>query len=64
MDQLALVVPDGLEVEAGEAVTLLGRDGDERVGAEELGRLAGTIGYEIVCGLRHRPGRGERAWSS
>jgi alanine racemase len=55
MDQLAAVVdPD---VAVGDEVVLLGRQGDARIGPEELGRLAGTIGYEICC----RAGRrGER----
>ena len=60
MDALAATIPDGLEVEVGDVVTLLGRDGGERIGAEELGRLAGTIGYEIVCRLRTRPDRDRR----
>jgi alanine racemase len=32
-------------------VTLLGRDGDESLDANELGAWAGTIGYEIVARL-------------
>ena len=59
MDQLTCVVSD--DVEVGDEVVLLGEQDGERVGAEELGRLAGTIGYEIVCGLRQRAGRSERA---
>jgi alanine racemase len=39
------------EVQAGERVTLLGRDGDEKIDANELGLWAGTIGYEIVARL-------------
>jgi alanine racemase len=56
MDQLSAVVDD--DVRVGDEVVLLGRQGDARVGAEELARLAGTIGYEICCGVRSR---GERA---
>jgi alanine racemase len=56
MDQLSAVVDENVRV--GDEVVLLGRQGDERIGAEELARLAGTIGYEICCGVR---GRGERA---
>ena len=57
MDALSIVVDD--DVELGDEVVLVGSQGDERVGPEELARLAGTIGYEIVCGLRRRPERGE-----
>jgi alanine racemase len=56
MDQLSAVVDE--DVRVGDEVVLLGRQGDERVGAEELARLARTIGYEICCGVR---GGGERA---
>lgn len=37
-----------LPVRPGEVVTLLGRDGDERVSAEEWADHLGTIAYEIV----------------
>jgi alanine racemase len=59
MDQLTFVLPDDLRdvVAVGDEVVLIGRSGGERVGAEELGALAGTIGYEIVCGLAAGPGR-------
>jgi alanine racemase len=35
----------------GDAVTLIGRDGGERITAEQLGAACGTIGYEIVARL-------------
>ena len=35
----------------GDRVTLLGRDGDEAIDANELGAWAGTIGYEVVARL-------------
>lgn len=38
-------VPD---VKAGDEVVLLGQQGSERISAEELADLAGTINYEIV----------------
>lgn len=52
MDAVVLGV-DG-EVEVGDEVVLLGEQGEERVGAEELGRLAGTINYEIATGIDPR----------
>ena len=36
-------------VEYGDVVTILGADGDERITAEEMAKLRGTINYEIVC---------------
>jgi alanine racemase len=60
MDQL--MVDCGSDpVEIGEEVVLIGEQGGERVTAEELAGLLGTIGYELVCGIgprvprRHRP---------
>jgi alanine racemase len=41
-------VPD---VQTGDVVTLIGRDGAERISAEELAAACGTIGYEIVARL-------------
>jgi alanine racemase len=37
--------------EAGEVVTLLGRDGSEEITAEEVAERAGTIVYEVLCHL-------------
>lgn len=50
------------EVEVGDEVVLLGEQGEERIGAEELGRLAGTINYEVATGLN--PRRVERRYVS
>ncbi len=36
-------------VKEGDRVTLLGRDGDDRISADELAAWAGTISYEVYC---------------
>lgn len=38
----------------GDTVTVMGADGDEYIGADDIARLRGTINYEVVCdfGLR------------
>jgi alanine racemase len=59
MDQLTFVIGANCDVEPGDPVTLIGRDGDERILAEEWARLAGTINYEIVTSLAPRPRRVE-----
>jgi alanine racemase len=41
-------------VEVGDVATLLGRDGDERVDADELATLADTISWEILAGVSAR----------
>jgi alanine racemase len=53
MDQLMVDVGD-LPVEVGDAVTLLGAEGDAVVTADEWAERLGTIGYEIVCGIGPR----------
>ena len=57
MDQLTFVIGPECDVELGDAVTLIGRDGSEAVTAEEWAQLAGTINYEVVTGLEPRPWR-------
>jgi alanine racemase len=59
MDQLTFVIGAECDVEPGDAVTLIGEDGGERILAEEWARLAGTINYEIVTSLAPRPRRVE-----
>jgi alanine racemase len=59
MDQLMVDVGDE-PVEVGDTVTLLGRDGDAVVTAEEWAERLGTIGYEIVCGIGPRVPRSHR----
>jgi len=44
-------VTDVPNVRTGARVTLVGRDGDERIGANDLAEAAGTIGYEILARL-------------
>ena len=48
------------EVEVGDEVVLLGGQGQERIGAEELGSHSGTINYEITTGVS--PRRVERSY--
>jgi alanine racemase len=54
MDNITVDVGLGSGVAVGAAVTLLGRDGDERISAEELAARQGTINYEITCALSPR----------
>ena len=54
MDAVAVRLPKALD--PGTPVTLVG-DG---VTLEQHARVAETIGYELACGIRTAPGRGER----
>jgi alanine racemase len=38
----------------GDEVTLLGREGDVSVDAQQMARMAGTISYAILCGIGAR----------
>jgi alanine racemase len=59
MDQLTFVVGERCDVELGDTVTLIGDDGDERIGAEEWAVRSDTIAYEIVCDIAPRRRRVE-----
>ena len=54
MDNVTVEVGRGSDVEVGDTVTLIGRQGDERILAEEVAARLGTINYEITCGLSRR----------
>jgi alanine racemase len=53
MDQLTIRLPDGVG-RPGDAVTFIGESGKERILAEDVARLLGTINYEIACGVSAR----------
>ena len=54
MDQMMADVTDIPGVQVGDTATVMGRDGDEMISADEIAALAETIGYEIVCGISKR----------
>lgn len=53
MDQLLIDLGDD-PVRASEEVVLLGRQGEETVGAAEWAARLGTVPYEILCGISAR----------
>jgi alanine racemase len=54
MDLTIIDVTDVPDVAIDDRVTLLGSGGDCSITAEDLGELAGTISYEITCGISSR----------
>jgi alanine racemase len=54
MDMTMVDVTDVPGAEVGDEVVLLGEQGDERIDADELAAAAGTISYEILCGIGKR----------
>ena len=54
MDQMMVDVTDIPKAKEGDVVTLLGKDGDLIITAEELGELSGRFNYELVCDFSKR----------
>ena len=53
MDMIIVDVTDG-PIQVGDAVVLLGEQGSEKISADEIAQWAGTIAYEILCGVSKR----------
>jgi len=54
MDLTTIDVTESRSVRVGDAVTLLGAEGGVSINAQEMARTAGTISYDILCGIRAR----------
>jgi alanine racemase len=54
MDQTMIDVTHVPDVKLGDTVTLLGRDGNLEITAQEMGKLCHTINYEVVCRFGQR----------
>lgn len=54
MDQTMIDVTDIEGVKVGDIVVLMGSQGEETISADDIAKLAGTINYEIVCGIAPR----------
>ena len=53
MDQCIIDVT-GIPAREGDTVTLIGTDGSHGLTAADLARRAGTVHYEILCGIGKR----------
>lgn len=54
MDQMMLDVSSIPDLQTGEVVTLLGKDGEAYISADDWANTLGTISWEILCGFKHR----------
>ncbi len=54
MDLSIIDVTNVAGVERGDEVTLLGTSGELSIRAEDLAKIAGTLSYEITCGVGSR----------
>jgi alanine racemase len=57
MDNVTVALGGDTDVELGDEVVLIGRQGDERILAEEVARRLDTINYEVTTGLLPRVSR-------
>ncbi len=54
MDQFMADVTDAGDVKAGDSVILMGKDGDNFIGADDIAKIQKTISYEVLCGVGKR----------
>ncbi|MBD2743463.1 alanine racemase [Coleofasciculus sp. FACHB-1120] len=54
MDQMMLDVSAIPDLQTGEVVTLLGKEGNAQISADDWAATLGTISWEILCGFKHR----------
>ena len=54
MDNITVDLGPETDVSVGDEVVLIGRQGDERILAEEVARRLDTINYEVTCALTPR----------
>lgn len=53
MDQFMVDI-SGIFAKVGDEVILMGKSGEEEITADEIAEKAGTINYEIICGIGKR----------
>ncbi len=54
MDQMMVDITGNTDIEAGDPVTIVGRDGDDEISMEEFAAMSGRINYEAVCDIGKR----------
>jgi alanine racemase len=54
MDQTMVRVPEGVDVQPGDEVVLIGEQDGEQISASDMARALGTINYEVLCAISKR----------
>jgi alanine racemase len=54
MDRIMIDITQIPDLQVGEIVTILGRDGDVQITADDWANELGTISWEILCGFKGR----------
>jgi alanine racemase len=57
MDLTTIDLTSCPSIRPGDAVTLLGSEGEVSINAQQMARTAGTISYDVLCGIRARVAR-------
>ena len=63
MDRIMIDITQIPDLQVGEIVTILGRDGDLQITADDWANELGTISWEILCGFKGRLPRVKRVES-
>lgn len=53
MNLSMIELPKDLGIKAGEIVTMIGADGDQYIGVDDLAKACSTINYEIICKINY-----------
>jgi alanine racemase len=54
MDQIMVQLDSVPSAEAGDEVVIIGEQGNQRITADDLANLWGTVNYEVTCGISNR----------
>jgi alanine racemase len=54
MDLTTIDISACPKMQVGDAITLLGEEGDASIDAQQIARWAGTISYSVLCGIHAR----------
>jgi alanine racemase len=54
MDLTLIDVTNVEGIEIGDKVLLIGHEGELKISAEDLAKIAGTLSYEVTCGISER----------
>jgi len=54
MDFILIDLTNVEAAEVGDKVTLIGQEGELKIPAEDLAKIAGTLSYEVTCGISER----------
>lgn len=54
MDISMVSIPEELNINVGDEVTLIGDDNDSKISVDDIADLMGTISYEVLCSIGKR----------